>query len=249
MNRRAPLLLAFLGLVAPTLAHATPPARVEVEGARVTVADVVRNAPSDAASVDLGPSPALGGSRLIDRDTILRALREHQATEPARIPEAVRVFRRTRTLRANELEEILRNALPRERLPRGAALTAIHAPRTLDVPAGWSSVTAEIPRPPRRAGPFVTTAQVSFVRDTEVLARVTIPIDLTFPPEAVRPDLARGSAVTLLVRQGLVEVRVSASAGTDADVGDTIPVVLRPAGRVLRARLIERDVALAVEGP
>ncbi len=52
-----------------------------------------------------------------------------------------------------------------------------------------------------------------------------------------------------MVRQGLIEVRIGASAGADANIGDMLPVVLRPSGRVLQARLIEPTVALAVEGP
>lgn len=242
-------LVTLVALVAPTAARATPPVHVAVNGPRVLVGDVLRNAPPDAAAIDLGPAPAAGGSRLLDRAQILRALREHQATEPARIPEAVRVVRAVRVLRAPELDRLVRDALPPDRLPRGATLAAVRAPRPLEVPAGWSAVTVDLPRPPRRTGSFPTTALVSFLRDAEVLARVPVPVELTLTPEAALPDLARGAAVTLLVRQGLVEIRVSASAGADADVGDTLPVLLRPAGRVLRARLLERDLALAVEGP
>lgn len=248
--RARPLgLLCLLALAAPRPAAASPPLRVAVTGARVRVADVVPDAPPDAAAVDLGPAPAPGGTRLIERAAILRALRERQATEPAHLPEAVRVSRRTRTLSPAELERLVRDALPPGRLPRGAALTAVRPPRALEVPAGWSAVAAELPRPPRRAGPFATTAYLSFLLGEDTLARVAVPVDLALPAGAAAPDLARGAAVTLVVRRGLVEVRASGSAGADADVGDTLPVVLRPAGRVLRARLVERDLALALEEP
>lgn len=246
--RARPLaLLLLLAIARP--AAASPPVRVAVAGPRVRVGDVLPDAPPDAAAVDLGPAPAVGGTRLIEREAILRALRERQATEPARIPESVRVSRRTRTLSPAEVERLVRDALPPGRLPRGAALTAVRPPRALEVPAGWSAVTAELPRAPRRAGPFAATAYVSFLLDGDTLARVPVPVELTLPAEAAAPDLARGAAVTLVVRRGLVEVRASASAGADADVGDTLPVVLRPAGRVLRARLVERDPAVALEEP
>ncbi len=247
VRARPVILLCLLALARPAVA--SPPARVSVTGPRVRVGDVLPDAPPDAAAVDLGPAPAPGGTRLIEREAILRALRERQATEPARIPESIRVSRRTRTLTAAEVERLVRDALPPERLPRGAALTAVRPPRALEVPAGWTAVAAELPRPPRRAGPFATTAYVSFLLDGDTLARIPVPVELTLPAGAAAPDLARGAAVTLVVRRGLVEVRASASAGADANVGDTLPVVLRPAGRVLRARLIERDLAIALEEP
>ena len=51
----------------------------------------------------------------------------------------------------------------------------------------------------------------------------------------------------LVVRKGLVEVSIAGVAGSDADVGGVLPVVLRPSGRVLRARAVDRDHALALE--
>jgi len=240
--------LVVLALVANAqLADAGPPARVEVTGTRVRVADVIRNAPADAAEVDLGPTPAAGGSRVIGRDQILQALREHQATEPSRLPEAVRVVRRMRALTLAELEPMVREAL--QQLPRGASIASVRAPRSVEVPAGWSGVTAEMPRPPRRTGAFAATAILTFHAGSDVIARVPVHVDLTLSAEAATPDLAHGTAVTLVVRQGLIEVRIGASAGADANIGDTIPVVLRPSGRVLQARLIEPTVALAIEGP
>ena len=242
--------LAALGLaLSAAHAEASPPSLVTVTGARVIVADVMHGAPADAAAIDLGPSPAVGGSRLIDRAWILRALREHGATEPAHLPEAVRVVRLTRTVTATELERLTRAGLASHPLPRGAAITAVRASRALDVASGWDAVTTELPRLPRRAGPLSTTALVTFRAGTEVLGRTSVQVDLLLPATAALPELARGAPVTLVVRQGLVEIRVGASAGADADVGDTIPVILRPSGRVLRARLIERDTALAEEGP
>ncbi len=250
---RAPALTRIALLSALSLAEcvalAVPPARVEVSGHRVRVGDVIRGAPAAVADVDLGPAPQVGASRLIARAQILDAVRARGETATLRVPEAVRVTRRTSSLTPAELERVVREALPPARLPRGATLAAVRAPRAIELPAGWTSVTAELPRPPRRAGAFTTTAMVAFMSGDEVIARASVPVELTLSAEAAEPDVARGGAVTLLVRQGLVEVRVAASAAIDADVGDNLPVVLRPSGRVLRARLIERNVALAVEGP
>ena len=251
MRARPLSLLALVGVIALAggSALAGPPARVEVSGLRVRVGDVVRNAPADVADIDLGPSPSAGGSRLIDREQILGAVSSHGEVHGLRVPDAVRVVRRMTSLTPGDLERMVRDALTTGRLPRGASLAAVRAPRAIEVPSGWSTVAAEVPRPPRRAGSFSTTAVVTLRAGEEIVARLTVPVELALSAEAAMPDLARGATVTLLVRQGLVEVRVPGSAGADANVGDPLPVVLRPSGRVLRARLVERDVALALEGP
>ncbi len=249
MRARPLTLIALVIALSGGLAFAGPPTRVEVSGLRVRVGDVIRNAPAEAADVDLGPSPAAGGSRLIDREQILSALRAHGETSGLRVPEAVRVVRRVTSLTPGDLDRMVRDALPAARLPRGATIAAVRAPRSVDVPSGWSAVSADIPRPPRRAGSFATTAVVTLRAGEEIVARITVPVELALSAEAATPDLVRGATVTLLVRQGLVEVRASGNAGADANVGEPVPVVLRPSGRVLRARLIERDVALALEGP
>jgi flagella basal body P-ring formation protein FlgA len=144
---------------------------------------------------------------------------------------------------------MVRAALPRERLPRGAALRDVRPPQSVTVPAGWTAVSVELARPPRRVGPFSATAYLDLRRGDELIARVPVRVDLTLSAEAATPDLARGAAVTLVVRHGLVEVRASGSATADADVGETLPVMLRPSGRIIRARLIEPALAVALEEP
>lgn len=251
MRAHALTRIALLGAIAlgECVALAVPPSRVEVSGLRVRVGDVIRDAPATVADVDLGPAPQVGGSRVIGRAQILEAVRARDNEAHLRLPEAVRVVRRMSSLTPGDLERMVRDALPASRLPRGATLAAVRAPRAIELPAGWTSVTAELPRPPRRTGAFTTAVMMTLRLGDEVIARASVPVELALSAEAAAPDVARGGPLTLLVREGLVEVRVGASAAIDADVGDTLPVLLRPSGRVLRARLIERNLALAVEGP
>jgi hypothetical protein len=245
-----PLRFAVLtSLLALAGAANASPTRVTVEGTRVQVGDLLHDAPPEAAGIDLGPAPAVGGTRLIARDEIVEALRAHQSTPTARLPESVRVTRAARTLHPDELDRMVRAALPRERLPRGAALRDVRPPQSVTVPAGWTAVSVELARPPRRVGPFSATAYLDLRRGDELIARVPVRVDLTLSAEAATPDLARGAAVTLVVRHGLVEVRASGSATADADVGETLPVMLRPSGRIIRARLIEPALAVALEEP
>jgi flagella basal body P-ring formation protein FlgA len=239
----------FTCLLALASAADASPTHVTVEGTRVQIRDLLRDAPAETAEIDLGPSPALGGTRLIARDEILQALRAHQATATPRLPESIRVTRASRTLRPDELNQMVREALPRDRLPRGTALRDVRPTQSVTVPAGWTAVSVDLARPPRRVGTFSATAYVNLRRGDDLIARVPVRVDLTLSAEAATPDLTRGSAVTLVVRHGLVEVRASGSAAADADIGETLPVVLRPSGRVIRARLIEPALAVALEEP
>ena len=52
-----------------------------------------------------------------------------------------------------------------------------------------------------------------------MLGRTSVQVDLVLPATAAEPELARGASVTLVVRQGLVEIRVGASAGATRSRG------------------------------
>jgi hypothetical protein len=248
MNTPKSTLLALsLALTLPRTAGAVP-LRIEVEGPRVTLGDLVPRAAPEARSADLGPAPAPGASVLIPREALLAALRARSAVAPRGLPEAVRVVRRMRALNPDAVERLVREAAGAQPLPRGATLASVHAPR-LQVPSGWTSVALEVPRPPRRAGALRTSITLRFLRDSESLAAAPIPVEILLPPEAATPTVARNAAVTLVLRAGLVEVSTPAWAGADADLGDTLPVVLRPSGRVLPARLVAPDRAEALEAP
>jgi flagella basal body P-ring formation protein FlgA len=60
-------------------------------------------------------------------------------------------------------------------------------------------------------------------------------------------ELVKGAPVTLVVRRGLVEVTAPAVLSVDADVGDIVQVLLRPSGRAMRAHLVAKDRAVALE--
>jgi hypothetical protein len=250
MTARATLALALLvaALGGAREASASPPREVKVVGARIHIGDVIPGAETTIAGVDLGPSPVAGCSRIVTRSDILAALDARQATPPLGLPDAVRVTRQAKHVLPSEMDSIVRDAVATKALPRGVTLTAVRADRAVDVVDGWSRVDVDLPRPPKKVGPFVTTAIASFFgAEAEVLARVPVVVELAVSQEGVAFDAPRGAAVTLIVRRTLVEVRVGAFAGADADVGDALPVQLRPSGRVVRARLVSKDEALAVE--
>ncbi|MGD0677155.1 MAG: flagella basal body P-ring formation protein FlgA [Polyangiaceae bacterium] len=247
MMKRLVLSLALLAGSARSAA-ATPLREVPITGLRVHVGDVVPDADPTAAAVDIGPSPTAGASRVVHREEILAALNAKQVAAPSHVPEAVRVTRRAKHLQPTELDAIVRGAVAAKSLGRGVSLSAVRVERTVDVADGWSRVEVEVPRAPKRLGPFSTTALASFLTASgEVTGRIAVPVELTVAPEGASYDAIRGSQVTIVVRRGAVEVRAAGVTLADADVGDLVPVQIRPSGRVLRARLTANDEALALE--
>jgi hypothetical protein len=221
---------------------------IGVAGSRVRIGDLVKGATSVAADVDLGPAPAAGGSRLIEREEMVQALRSRQIVEPRNLPAIVRVVRKMKRLWPADLELIVRDALSGKMSP-GVSLSAVHPQQFVDVPEGCTRVTADLTRPPHRTGPFPSTVRVTFYDAAQALWILTVPVDLTLSEQAAVPDVQRGARVTLVIRRGLVEVSSAATAGGDADVGGLVPVVLHPSGRVIQARLEDKDHAIAVDAP
>jgi len=148
-----------------------------------------------------------------------------------------------------ELLAIAREAVAASsaRLPKGARIVGVRTAAAVEIPVAPSRVAAEITPAPRRAGSVTTTAVLTFFRGADIASRLPVSLDLVVPPEALVFDLPKGTPVSLVVRRGLVEVTTSAVTSVDADLGDTIQVLVRPSGRALRARLVARDRAVADE--
>jgi hypothetical protein len=221
--------------------------KVEVNTARIHSKDVIGS--GFGTDVDLGLSPAIGTSRIIERAEIERAYVSASAKLPKKIPASVRITRKTRRLAASEVVSAVREALADKPLPRGATLMSVRAAASTDVPADYHHVKVEMPTTlPRRAGPTTIQAIVSFIGDADVVIHKSlIPLEIVQPPEAAFAEIQKGAPISLVVRRGLVEVSVPAFATVDADVGNVIQVTLKPSGRVLRARAIDKDHAVALE--
>lgn len=217
---------------------AAPVKEVQVVGPRVHLADVVPTVPAAVASADLGPAPAPGGSRFVTQDELRSAAAGAGAKVIASLPATVKVTRKMKKLTAAEVDKETRKAILAVGLRRGVTIAAVRAPKLSEVADGWTAVTASMPKPPRKTGRVPTTCALTFSRGTEVLARLAIPVDLDLAAEAAIPDTAKGAAVVVTVKSGLVEISAAALAAIDADVGEEILVNLRPSGKQLRAILI-----------
>ena len=220
------------------------PVVVEVKGARVHAADLLG---AGVADVDLGVTPPLGASRVVDRAEIERAFAAASAPLPKKIPASVRISRKSRKLAAADVVTGVREALAGKPMPRGATLSAVRA-SAVEVPADYRRLDVELPAFPRRAGAATVHARVTFLGVNDApLFKTLVPLDVALPPEAAFPEIVKGAAISVVVRHGLVEVSLPGVAGADADVGTFVPVTLKPSGRVLRARAIDKDHALVLE--
>ncbi len=240
------LLLAAL-LCTATAAARKPVRQVQISSLRVTLPDVVPGLGSQFADVDLGPAPAPGGSRLVTRAAMKKALKRQQVHGITKLPSAVRVVRKMRKLDKAALTKITKKAIAKHGLPRGVSLSVVRARGGVSVAAGWSDVKISVPKNPRRTGTWSTTAMLSFTLGKHRLARVAVPVTMKLSAAAAKPDISRGDAVQVAVVRGLVRVSVRAFAKKDADIGDIFPAQLRPSGRVLRAKLIAVGKAVVVE--
>ena len=169
------------------------------------------DADAAAAAVDLGPSPVAGGSRLVTRDDIAAALDKKQIAQPAGVPDAVRVTRKAKHLAPADVATIVRDAMGSKELGRGVTLATVRADRGFDVADGWTRVDVDVPRAPKKAGTFATTAIAALFVGDEVIARLPVPIELAVSADGATFDVARGTLPSRLVviQRSLVEVRTA----------------------------------------
>src|SRR4051812_20819136 len=134
---------AALGVLAPLLAVllATCPSRaaqtpdgVRITGARVRLLDVLPSCPESSCSADLGPAPAAGTSRVVDRSAIRAAL-EAAGQDPEQFPAlaAVRVTSAARSWTPAELGALLRPLIEKQ-LPPGVRLLSVESKTLVVLP-------------------------------------------------------------------------------------------------------------------
>ena len=225
--------------------------QVVVEGARIDLADILQGR-DDLAHVDLGPAPQVGGSRLITRADIKRALDELGAAgdeaaaevAEASLPKSVRVVRKSERLDVARQMALVREGL---HLPRGVDLVKVRPQAARQVPTGWDRVAVSMPKPPRREGDWSSSARIELFAGDVPVTTLSAAVDLRISAEGAKAQVERGHVLTLVVRRGQVEVQVRAIANVDGDVGDVITVRIASSGKTLRAAIETPDRAIAQE--
>lgn len=251
MHRRHFIALAILAATAsstPAVAKRKRIRTVLVATPRVQLGQIMSDLEETVAEIDLGPAPAPNGSRIITRKKIEEALEEENVQGVANIPKSVRVKRKMQTLKPAQVTKLTKEAIAARGLKKGITITKVKPPARVKIAAGWDAVRVKLPKNPRRKGKWATTVMLSFDAGGERVARVAVRVVFHLTEEATRPDIKKGTQLTLTVQSGRVSVSVKAYAGADADVGDTFNVQLRPSGRLVRAKLIARKRAVALGG-
>jgi Chaperone for flagella basal body P-ring formation len=249
--RKLPRFALFLTLGA--LAFVTNDAAAEeikeraLSRQRVLLSDVVDGAPADLATIDLGPSPAPGSSRLIKRDEIDAALANDSDRKRVKFSAAIRVVRKTKPLSVVELEKLTTTAIKGLSLPKGVTFLAARPKSAVRVPDGFDTLDVEMARFPHREGKHSTTVTLVLRQGDDVIAKVPVSVDFKLGPEAAIADVKKGEKVQFIVRRGQIEIRATASANTDADVGDLVQVTVSDSGKVLKGRLSSINPPLVME--
>lgn len=139
-------------------------------------------------------------------------------------------------------------AKPGSRPTRGARLMEVRAPGPIELPAPVVRREVELSQLPRRAGSVTAAATLVLFTEAGEAARIALTAHFVLPAEAAVYEVPKGSIVTLMLQRGLIEVSAQAVTSADADVGDVVPVMVRPSGKTLRAKVVSRDRVLVAEG-
>jgi hypothetical protein len=243
-------LLFVLCLATPGLgaAESAPEKVVSVSSRRLQLAQLWPACPRALCNVDLGPAPPPGTSLLLARDAIVRALGKLVRELPElSLPEAVRVKSEGRVLSPDDVNELAYAAV-QGALPIGVTLSRVESKLPLTVPLTATFGRVELPRLPRRAGPLTTSGQIEIVHEGAVVGRMPLTLQLVISEGAARPDVPKGSDLTLVITRNAATISARGVAMQDAEIGQIALFKVPLTGKILRARVESADRAVVLEG-
>ena len=215
---------------------------------RVTFGEVVPGAPQALADIDIGPAPPAGGSRLVSRDELRRALKGAGArANGVSLPRVVRIVTQAKRWKPNELNQRL---LPRVRrlLKTGVTLRKVSVRTAQLLPVGAQIAFVRLPKLPRRVGSVKTTATVDFTLEGTVVKRLPVFVHVTISEAGAAPALARGGRVQLVIQRGAARVTALGVAVTDTDTGEVAQFRVTSTRKLVSARLLADGTARIVGG-
>jgi hypothetical protein len=240
--------LFFAALLSPTLGAAESEQVVSVSSRRVQLGQLWPACPAALCKADLGAAPPPGTSLLLARDAIVRAVAKLARELPEMgLPEAVRVRSEARVLAPDEVND-LAYASVQSALPVGVTLTRVESKLPLTVPLTATFGKSELPRIPRRAGPITTSGTIEVLHEGVVVARPPITLLLVVSEGAARPDVMKGSDLTLVITRNAATISARGVAMQDAEIGQVALFKVPLTGKVLRARIESAERALVLEG-
>jgi flagella basal body P-ring formation protein FlgA len=231
-------------LLSPLPASAQAP--LVVAGSRIEVGEIVPSAPDGIREIDVGPAPPPGATALLDRDRVVAQIRAAGADPSTlKLSRVLRVVGAAKRWSPAELGTFVEAAVEAA-LPRGVRLLHVEAKMPLVAAPDAVVGHAVIPKPPRHAGVFRTAVVVPIVTDGQIAMRVTVNATLDVSEGAARPDIARGSRITLVIERRSSRVGAAGIALADSDVGETADFRVDKTGRIVRARIDSMDLASVV---
>lgn len=240
-------LFGFLSLVAFTL-----PARAETEqtidSARIHLADISDGYDDgDFASLDLGPAPPPGNSRLLSRGEVEDQLRAAGSdAKSLRMPPMLRVKSAAKHWSPVELDGEVQPKLE-SALPFGVKLKSSKLTRSIVTSPSVKFGEAHFPKVPKKEGETTLTATVDIQREGVTVMRLPVNVVVLVTEAATRPAAEKGARINVVIEHGGARVTAIATAMGDTDIGESGLFRVAATQRVLRARLLSPDSAKVIE--
>ncbi|HEX3850878.1 MAG TPA: hypothetical protein VHW01_07915 [Polyangiaceae bacterium] len=245
MTKHSLLGFLFASTVALSASAELP---LTIDTARIHLSDVSDGYDDgDLASLDLGPAPPPGSSRLLSRAEVEDQLRAAgNDAKSLRMPASLRVKSAAKRWSTDELLEVLTPKLIGA-LPVGVNFKSAKLNRALVTSPSVRVGDAHIPHFPKHAGELTVTATVDLLQDDVTVLRVPVTLVVQVTELATLPAAAKGSRVNLVIEHGPARVTALATAMSDTELGAVGLFRVASTQRVLRARLLSPDSAQVVE--
>jgi len=219
-----------------------------IDGTRIHLKDVSDGYDEgELASLDLGPAPPPGNSRLLSRAEVEGQLRAAgDDARSLRMPAALRVKSAAKRWSPEELREALTPRLMAA-LPLGLTFKAAKLNRALVTSPSVVIGAAHFPKFPKREGELTLTATVDLQQDGVTVVRVPVTVVVVVTEAATHAAVSKGARINLVIEHGPARVTALATALSDTELGALGSFRVSSTQRVLRARLLSPDSALVVE--
>src|SRR6478752_6577445 len=213
-----------------------------IDGTRIVLKDVSDGYDDgEFASLDLGPAPPPGSSRLLSRAEVEEQLRAAgDDTKSLRMPAALRVKSAAKRWSPDELREAVTPRLIAA-LPLGLTFKAAKLNRPLVTSPSVIIGEAHFPKFPKRVGELTLTASVDLKQDGITILRVPVTVVVLVNEAATHAAVSKGARVNLVIEHGPARVSALATALSDTELGALGLFRVASTQRVLRARLLSAD--------
>lgn len=219
-----------------------------IDTPRIRLADVSDGYDDgDLATLDLGPAPPPGNTRLLSRGEVEDQLRAAgDDAKKLRMPGSLRVKSAAKRWTPDELREALTPKIVAA-LPPGLQFRSAKLNRALVTSPSIVIGAAHIPRFPKREGELTLTATVDMMQDGATVLRVPVTVIVMVTEAATQPAASKGARIKLSIRTGAASVSALATALSDTELGSVGLFKVVTTQRVLRGRLLSPDSAEVIQ--